>query len=141
MRNYFVIAIVFFFFSCGGNKTAEIAEEQETAKADSASVKRQDTSANSLENKIMNAVMDLPEVKAANAHIDSVTNHKSGVAGMVDPPEQGETDYSVRVGYNGDERFEVYYFFAVNPATLKIKIMDVDSFIPIEDWRKQIKNN
>ena len=139
MRSCLIVAIMFFFVSCAENKTAETAEESVTAKADSASVKKQDTSANLLEDKIMNAVMDLPEVKAVNAHIDSVTNHKSGVASMMDPPEQGETDYSVRVGYNGDDRFEVYYFFEINPVTLKVKIMDVDSFIPIEDWRKQNK--
>jgi uncharacterized lipoprotein len=138
MKNYLAISILFFLAACSENKTAETAAEPVMAKNDTLAVKKTDTSGD-VESKIMKVILDLPEVKEADEHIDSVTNHQHGVAAIIDDLEQGDTDYSVRVGYNGDERFEVYYFFTVNPVTLKVKILDVDSNIPIEDWRKKNK--
>ncbi|MGZ3866877.1 MAG: hypothetical protein ACXVC6_14145 [Bacteroidia bacterium] len=132
----FIVGLIF-LVRCTGSKTAEQAGGEEIAQAPKLVIKA-DTSNSSVENKILDAVLALPEVETANAHIDSFSNHQHGIASMMDPPEEGQTDYSVRVGYNGDERFEVYYFFEVNPVTFQIKIMDVDTFIPIEQYR--IKN-
>lgn len=91
-----------------------------------------------LEDTILKVVMGLPEVEIANNRIDSITSHKKGIAGIIDEPGDGETDYGVRVGYSGDERFEVYYFFYVNPKTFQIRVLDIisDSVMRYEDWHK-----
>ena len=127
--------LLFLFYGC--NTKSGMAEEKIPQK-DSLIAIRKDSAAPDLEGKIMNLVMKLPEVEDVNHHIDSVTNHQKGVAGIIDEPQEGETDYGVRVGYNGDERFEVYYFFYVNPKTFQIKILDIttDSVMPVEVWRK-----
>ncbi|MGZ3862310.1 MAG: hypothetical protein ACXVPN_03670 [Bacteroidia bacterium] len=132
----FVLSGVVFSSGCSGNKNTEPAQGTELAHAPQLII-RKDTLQSSIEDKIIDAVLALPEVEAASARIDSFSNHQHGIATMMDPPEEGKTDYSVRVGYNGDERFEVYYFFEVNPVTLQVKIMDVDTFIPVEEWRNK----
>jgi hypothetical protein len=125
----------FVFYSCShqsdvnvnspSGKEPVVATEKNSVKED-------------VEGKIMDAVMNLPEVIRSNAYIDSISNHKKGIAGITDAPADGETDYSVKVGYNGDERFEVYYFFYVNPKTMQIKVQDIvlDSLMLYNDWHK-----
>lgn len=137
LKNLIIVLILILVEGCSGNKSGGEAQDSEASQTPKLVIQK-DTTNVSLENKILDAVLALPEVEAANAHIDSFSNHQHGIASMMDPPEEGQTDYNVRVGYNGDERFEVYYFFEVNPNTLQIKIMDVDTFIPVEEWR--IKN-
>ena len=130
-----IILSMILFAGCTGNKSPN--QETSGASINSQIIIKKDAASASLEEEIINTVMALPECQAANAHIDSISNHQKGLASMMDPPEQGETDYSVRVGYNGDERFETYYFFYVNPSTFKVKILDIvsDSIVPIEYWR------
>ena len=79
----------------------------------------------SLEDKITAALLKLPFVKKSDKYIDSISNHKHGIAFMLDEPAKDETDIPVQAGYNGAERFETYYRFFVNPKTLEIKVYDV----------------
>jgi len=131
-----LFCLLFIFYGCS-NKT-ENNNDIQPPKNDSVKIVKQDTSSGNLEGKIMSAVMRLPEVEKINTYIDSISDHKKGVAGIMEEPINGETDYGVRVGYNGDDRFEVYNFFYVDPKTLSVKILDMatDSVIPIEEWRK-----
>ncbi len=78
-----------------------------------------------LETRIIDRLMKLSFVKKSNAYIDSFSNHQHGMAFMVDSAEAGDKDIFVRAGYNGDERFETYYQFYVDPHTLEIKVYDV----------------
>lgn len=94
-----------------------------------------------LENKITTALLKLPFVQKSNNYIDSLSNHKHGIAFMLDKPEANETDISVQAGYNGDERFETYYRFFVNPKTLDIKVYDVaaDKKLTLKEYLKTLK--
>ena len=87
-----------------------------------------------LENKITAALLKLPFVIKSNNYIDSFSNHKHGIAFMLDNPAPDETDISVQAGYNGDQRFETYYRFVVNPKTLEIKVYD-----PVTDKKLTVK--
>jgi len=87
-----------------------------------------------LEDKITNALMKLPFVIKSSKYIDSLSNHKHSIAFMMDKPEAPETDIPVQAGYNGNERFETYYRFFVNPKTLEIKVYD-----PVEDKKLTVK--
>ena len=78
-----------------------------------------------LENRITSALMKLSFVKKSNAYIDSFSNHRHGMAFMLDSLGSNENEISVQAGYNGDLRFETYYQFYVNPKTLEIKVLDV----------------
>ena len=87
-----------------------------------------------LEDKITAALRKLPFVKTSDKYIDSISNHKHGIAFMLDEPAKNETDIPVQAGYNGTERFETYYRFFVNPKTLEIKVYDV-----VEDKKLTLK--
>jgi len=87
-----------------------------------------------LENIITAALLKLPFVIKSNNYIDSFSNHKHGLAFMLDDPEANETDIHVQAGYNGEGRFETYYRFFVNPETLDIKVYD-----PVADKRLTVK--
>ena len=91
-----------------------------------------------LENKIIEALMKLPFVKKSDAYIDSFSNHKHGMAFMVESLAKGDKEVFVRAGYNGDERFETYYQFYVNPATMEIKVYDVvnDEKMTVKEYIK-----
>ena len=78
--------------------------------------------------------MKLPFVTKSSNYIDSFSNHKHGIAFMMDEPQENEPDISVQAGYNGGERFETYYRFFVNPKTMEIKVYD-----PVEDKKLTIK--
>ena len=51
---------------------------------------------------------------------------------------KGDKEVFVRAGYNGDERFETYYQFYVNPATMEIKVYDVvnDEKMTVKEYIK-----
>jgi hypothetical protein len=91
-----------------------------------------------LEDKITTALLKLPFVKKSDKYIDSISNHKHGIAFMLDEPAKDETDIPVQAGYNGKERFETYYRFFVNPKTLEIKVYDVveDKKLTLKDYLK-----
>ena len=88
----------------------------------------------SLKDKITAALRKLSFVKTSDKYIDSISNHKHGIAFMLDEPAKDETDIPVQAGYNGAERFETYYRFFVNPKTLEIKVYDV-----VEDKKLTLK--
>jgi hypothetical protein len=91
-----------------------------------------------LEDKIQTALLKLPFVIKSNNYIDSFSNHKHSIAFLMDEPEANETDIPVQAGYNGNERFETYYRFFVNPKTLEIKVYDAaaDKKLTVKQYLK-----
>ena len=91
-----------------------------------------------LEDKITSALMKLSFVIKRDKYIDSFSNHKHGIAFLMDKPEAPETDIPVQAGYNGNDRFETYYRFFVNPKTMEIKVYDVadDKKLTIKEYLK-----
>lgn len=85
-----------------------------------------------LEKKITEALLKLPFVQKSDSYIDSISNHKHGISFLLDTAA-GNT-VSVQAGYNGEQRFETYYHFYVDPKTMEIKVYD-----PVEDKTLTIK--
>lgn len=121
----------------------QAANKQESAVSDTLQGKTKSDSVppyvhrfadSSLENRITGALMDLPFVKKSSQYIDSISNHTHTIAFMLDEPVAPGTDIPVQAGYNGNERFETYYRFFVNPKTLEIKVYD-----PVEDKKLTVK--
>jgi len=110
----------------------------EVAKPDSAMTYIHSFSDTALESKITAKLMKLPFVIKANSYIDSFSEHRHGIAFMVNKPEQGDTDLSVQAGYNGYQRFETYFRFYVNPQTLDIKVYDAvkDKRLTVKEYTK-----
>ena len=82
--------------------------------------------------------MKLPFVIKGDKYLDLFSNHKHGIAFMLDKPESSETEIPVQAGYNGNDRFETYYRFFVNPKTMEIKLYDVteDKKFTIKEYLK-----
>ena len=142
MRLTFLILVLISFSACTNN-----AEQSKRAKTDSAGVlPAMDTTSgyiqkfsdSKLENRITTALMKLPFVKKTNAYIDSFTSHKNGISFILDSLNKQEV--SVRAGYNGDQRFETYYYFFVDPKTLEIKILDAvsDKKLSVKEYIKTL---
>jgi hypothetical protein len=138
MKNLFLIILLIFFAACNN---ASRTDDMKTT--DSLVIKEQADSSvkyihafadTALENKITETLLKLPFVIKSNNYIESLSNHKHGIAFMLDDPGPGQTDISVQAGYNGDQRFETYYRFEVNPKTLEVKVID-----PVTDKRLTVK--
>ena len=147
MRTLYCTILFFCILSCNNGNETKIAPVTDSLSHDSISTRAKiDTELNYvhifsdsvLENKITSALMKLPFVKKSNTYIDSFSNHRHGIAFMLDSMEKGETEIPVRAGYNGNMRFETYYFFYVNPKTLEIKVMDVvnDKKMSVKEYIK-----
>ena len=135
---YFLSLMLLVSFAACNN-----ASKTEAVPNDSAAIKSQtDPSAKfihnfsdtALENRITAALLKLPFIIKSDNYIDSFSNHKHGIAFMLDEPNANEPDVSVQAGYNGAERFETYYRFFVNPKTMEIKVYDV-----VEDKKLTLK--
>lgn len=109
-----------------------------TMQADSSSNYIHAFADTALEKKITVILMKLPFVIKSNNYIDSFSNHKHNITFMMDKPEAPETDIQVQAGYNGNERFETYFRFFVNPATLEIKVYDAaeDKKLSVKQYLK-----
>jgi hypothetical protein len=88
------------------------------------------------EDKILDSLQKISFVISSNRYIDSITGHKKGIAFIID---SSGTEWMIQAGYNGEERFETYHWFYVNPAILDIKVYDVvnDEKLSIEDYLKK----
>lgn len=93
-----------------------------------------------LENKITSALLKLPFVQKSNSYIDSISDHKHGISFMLDSTGNSN-EISVQAGYNGDQRFETYYHFYVNPKSLDIKVYDpvADKKLTVKEYLKTLK--
>lgn len=145
MKNFLFFFILISFTAC-----INTSPNDEAAKTDSAAVETKTGSSKNyihsftdttLENKITAALLKLPFIIKSNSYIDSFSNHTHGISFLLDEPAENETDISVQAGYNGDQRFETYYRFFVNPKTLEIKVYDpvADSRLSVKDYLKTQK--
>ena len=86
--------------------------------------------------KILDSLLQLPFIIAANKHIDSFSHHKNGIAFIIDSSEK---EWMIQAGYNGDNRFETYHRLYANPATFDIKVYDVvnDEKLSVAEYLKK----
>jgi hypothetical protein len=143
MRFFLSILLMTCMAACNSsndNKTVVVKDSVATApKADSEMHYVHSFTDTALENKITDKLMALPFVKKSDKYIDSFSNHQHGIAFMVDRGgDSSDTEITVEAGYNGDERFETYYHFFVNPKTLEIKVLDVvnDKKLTVKEFMK-----
>jgi hypothetical protein len=93
----------------------------------------------SVENAILDKIHNLPEVKAKQHFIDSLTNHKSGISMIIlKTPSNSKPYYWIQVGYDNSIRFEPYYNFYVYRKGLVINFFDpmTNRILNLEEWRK-----
>lgn len=141
----FILLSLSFDF-CNGKAGRTNANEDDTSLAniltEDVRVINADTLQEDIEQKILDKVEKLPEVKKLELYIDSISNHKRGVSMMIiSKPNKEQKYYHIQVGYNGSDRFVVYFNFYVFTKDFEIKYYDAinDSVLSIEEWRKERK--
>ncbi len=103
-----------------------------------------DTTAQSLtEDQVVDLVFTLPITQKVHNQIRKATQGQRGVSVMVQPQEaieQGQKYYVVRIGYNGNERYETYHLLYVNKQDKNdILVVDTieDTIIPLAQWEQE----
>jgi hypothetical protein len=76
-----------------------------------------------LQIKIYDTLIKLPFIKESNAYIDSVSNHKHGIAFLMDSSDIKD-EVIVTAGFNDTDMFKTHYTIYVNAKSLDIKVWD-----------------
>lgn len=95
------------------------------------------------EDEVVDLVLALPITPKVYSQIKKATQGQGGVSVIVEPQEaieQGQKYYVVRIGYNGNERYETYHLLYVNKQD-KNDILVVDpveaTIIPLAQWEQE----
>lgn len=144
---YSVLAALVFCIACGRGKHTTAGNftpaTTDTAVADVQAAIEQpasDTTA-CTEQQALNAINQLPEIVMQQQYLDSLTNHKKGVAYMINSKTiDGKDCYEISAGYNGELRWENYYIFYVDKQDCtQISVIEPieGDIIPVEEWHKK----
>ena len=96
--------------------------------------------------QVLTLVANLPIAQRANKQINDFTQGRQGVSLLVEnslTDMDGQEYSTVRIGYNGQDRYETYHILLVNKQDKKdIRIEDVVTaeMIPIEQWEREHAN-
>ena len=96
-----------------------------------------------LENKILDTVMNLSEVKARAKYIKTKTNGKRNLQYTVwEKPTKEKPYYWVRVMEDNGSAYHAHFDFFVYPKNFLIEYYDIvnDTAITLSEWRKNYKN-
>jgi hypothetical protein len=135
----FLCSSLFLVFSLSCKNSNNSSENKTKVAGNSSTIAVQNVNDSIFENYIVDTIFSLKEVREKNKYIDSFTNHRKGIAAMVNKSSENKYEYEIAVGYNGEDRFETYNIFYFDSATKQISILDVISGdkIGLEDWRKK----
>lgn len=129
MKNIILLLFIasFFLISCNDSPTNTIKDD------------KSNNSAETTEDKALNAVTSLPEYHEANIQIKAMTNGEQSLTCIIDEPNKNHSEYYIEVGYNKETWFEPYYHFLVNPETFDVFIEDAveGDVVSIDVWRKR----
>ena len=95
------------------------------------------------EDEVVDLVLALPLTPKVYSQIKKATQGQGGVSVIVEPQEaieQGQKYYVVRIGYNGNERYETYHLLYVNKQDKNdILVVDTieDTIIPLAQWEQE----
>lgn len=91
------------------------------------------------EDRIVNLIMDLDEVKRKDSIVVKLSKGKRRLSTYVEAiPTATDPYYWVKVAEDNGGSYVTYYSFAVHPKTYQVSYYDVtqDSLITIDQWRK-----
>ena len=126
------------FLSCKTSKEQNMHIKNDKVNKDNSIDKSYTLKDTILENKILDTLIKIGIIERNNNYIDSVTNHKHGIAFIIDTLIKGDTDIFVQAGFNAADRFETHYQIYINPKTMDIKFYDAvdDKKLSIKEYEK-----
>ena len=95
------------------------------------------------EDEVVDLVLALPITQRANKQINEATKGQKGVSVMLEPEEtieHGQKYYVVRIGYNGNDRYETYHLLYVNKqdrSDIRIEDPIEGTIIPLAQWEEE----
>ena len=95
------------------------------------------------EDEVVDLVLALPITQRANKQINEATKGQKGVSVMVEPEEtieHGQKYYVVRIGYNGNDRYETYHLLYVNKqdrGDIRIEDPIEGTIISLAQWEEE----
>lgn len=147
MKRSFMLIFYVVFFACGKKTTPQVTSENKDSNIatlpTSADERIADNGISEQENKVINAVMDLPEIIKQADYIEKHSKGKNHLAAMIieTPEENSKGYYVVQISEDTEDRFVGMYSFNVYYPSMKI--MWIDPFeneeMPLDKWRKQLK--
>lgn len=126
----FIFLCFFIFLSCNDSSSDDNINDNENYTSES------------VEDKAMKAITDLPEYYEAAVHVKAMTNGEQSLSSIIEAPNEEFSDYYIQVGYNQERWFEALYHFYVNPESFQVSIEDIiaGDIVSIETWRKREEN-
>lgn len=136
MRVWIIISLVAILTACNNSSLPGQANGDKKDK-DQVTKKEENANPAAGEDELLKDLLDLDEVKKADAHIRQQTGGKTGISIMKESDTNGES--FIRAGFNGKERFETYFQFYINTRNKTIRIYDPvsDRKMTMEEYRKQ----
>ncbi|MDD3858752.1 MAG: hypothetical protein PHW83_01020 [Bacteroidales bacterium] len=135
----FAIAI-----SCDGGreKSSKGDKEQKNDTTDSVQNENTDNSSDklSIEDKILNKVLALPEVKERADYIIKETNGERHLeVWIASTPKETGSYYLIKAGEDNGMSMVTHFDFYVYPKTMEIKYYDIltDSELSLAEWREE----
>ncbi len=95
------------------------------------------------EDEVVDLVLALPITQKVYSQIKKATQGQGGVSVIVEPQEvveQGQKYYVVRIGYNGNDRYETYHLLYVNKqdrSDIRIEDPIEGTIIPLAQWKEE----
>ena len=95
------------------------------------------------EDEVVDLVLALPITQKVYSQIKKATQGQGGVSVIVEPQEvveQGQKYYVVRIGYNGNDRYETYHLLYVNKqdrSDIRIEDPIEGTIIPLAQWEEE----
>lgn len=135
-----IILITAIVFSCNnGNKDSKISSGiVRNDKLNKEKSEKIDKSEN-IEDKIIDKILDLPEIKERTAYIIKETGGQRNLKiWIVSTPDKNNNFYVVKAAEDNGMSYVTHFEFHVYPKTMEIKYYDVlsDSELSLAEWRK-----
>jgi len=119
MKNYKLLIVLFAFLLLNGcsSSTTETTNENSNTQTEKSSALTED--------EINELVFSLNFIKALDNYYREMSNGEVGLSTIINAPTGNETEYTVEVGVDGEERFELEAIIYINAKTKAIDVEDI----------------
>jgi hypothetical protein len=145
MKTISHIILLVFLFSCGSKTNPVVKENTDSINTDTSQqlVKVTVDKNEMLEDRLIDTIYSLPEVKERGNYIEKQTKGKNHLTITISerPDDNKEDFYMMEVGEDNGSSVVTHFNFFVYYPSLQIKYLDPVSGeeITLQEWRKQSK--
>jgi len=138
-----LISVIFaLVISCNGGKDKSVKSEKEQNIETVDSAQNENVDKSSIEDQIIDNILELPEIKERSDYIVKETNGERHLkVWIAATPKETGSYYLIKAGEDNGMSLVTHFDFYVYPETMEIKYYDVitDSQLSLSEWREQNK--